>query len=323
MKNFNKLIQTQFQKMCETGKLFRANISGEKLYEIYLNSFTKEQDPIFRDPQSSTHNCNLCNNFLRRYGNIVAVDENLNIITMFDVEIEYSNTAKVLSNTLKKLPILSVFFETYNELNSLPYEATKKNQLVYRLGVDKNHKRYTKEESDKFGVVKPNEIVTFNHLHLDLPTQYVDSTNRSIEQIIGFYRDKYEVFKRGMQINLDTLELVRDLINQNSLLDGTSHLGTLQEVINLKKEFDKLRNYSKISVHENWYWVATYHLSERVAKFRNTLLGTLCVELSEGEELNKACLTWNKRVDPANYMKASAPITRLQIEQAMKKKYLH
>jgi hypothetical protein len=42
----------------------------------------------------------------------------------------------------------------------------------------------------------------------------------------------------------------------------------------------------------------------------------LCSELSEGMEINAACLNWNKRVDPVNYMKASAPITKKQIESA-------
>ena len=64
----------------------------------------------------------------------------------------------------------------------------------------------------------------------------------------------------------------------------------------------------------NWYWNISYDLDERIAKFKNTLIGVLCTELAEGEELNKACLNWNKRVDPANYHKATAPITQRQIE---------
>lgn len=38
--------------------------------------------------------CNMCKNFLHRYGNIVAVDENLDIMTLFDVEVddEYSES---------------------------------------------------------------------------------------------------------------------------------------------------------------------------------------------------------------------------------------
>jgi hypothetical protein len=48
------------------------------------------------------------------------------------------------------------------------------------------------------------------------------------------------------------------------------------------------------------------------------LIGVLCTELAEGKELNDACQAWNKRVDPANYMKAVAPITKKQIEEAKK-----
>ncbi len=52
------------------------------------------------------------------------------------------------------------------------------------------------------------------------------------------------------------------------------------------------------------------------AKFKNELIGVLCSELAEGKELNAACQAWNKRVDPVNYMKTTAPITQRQIEEA-------
>lgn len=54
------------------------------------------------------------------------------------------------------------------------------------------------------------------------------------------------------------------------------------------------------------------------ARFRNELIGTLCVEITEGKELNEACQTWNKRVDPVNYMKTTSPITKTQIKEAEK-----
>ena len=92
MEKLNKQIQNQFDIMCQTGKLFRVELTGQKVWDLYLQSFTKENDPIFRDPESSTHNCNHCKNFVRRYGNIVAVDEHFNIVTMFDVEAEEVRT---------------------------------------------------------------------------------------------------------------------------------------------------------------------------------------------------------------------------------------
>lgn len=315
MQNLNKKIQEQFNLMCNTSKLFRSSITGQQVWDLYLKSFDK--DPIFRDPESSEHNCNLCNNFIRRYGNIVALDGDYNIMTIFDIETtdEFEPVVKALSKKLKSSKIQEVFFETFNELNSLPYESCNKTQPIYKLGVNQNHKRYTKEEAEKFGVVKPNEIKTFHHMCLTLPTLFVDKSSKSVESIIGDYRDAKNVFQRAMEtISLDTLMLVKDLINQGSLLDGTTHLYKIEQIIPLKEVYD-LTTMS-LTQRDNWCWVNSYQLP--FAKFRNELIGVLCSELSEGEELNKACQSWNKRVDPSNYMKAVAPITKKQIEEARK-----
>lgn len=52
MIEFNKLIQAQFSKMCATGKLFRSSVTGQQVWDMYLNGFTPEHNPIFRDPNS-------------------------------------------------------------------------------------------------------------------------------------------------------------------------------------------------------------------------------------------------------------------------------
>ena len=227
--------------MCKTGKLFRVSLSGQQVWDLYLRSF--DNDPIFRDPESSEHNCNHCKKFIRRYGNIVAIDENNEIMSLFDfdAEDEFVNVAKQLSSTIKLAKISEVFFETYDDLNKLPYEKITTSNSIFRLGVDKNNKRYTKEEAEKFTlgdimIVKPNEIKTFNHMFLDLPKEFVDKSGKSVESIMGTFRDAKNVFQRAMlEIPLDTLTLVKDLINQDSLLDGKTHLYKLDQFIPLRK----------------------------------------------------------------------------------------
>ena len=313
MIEFNKLIQAQFDKMCTTGKLFKSSLTGQQVWEIYLNGFAP--DPIFRDPESSEHNCNLCKNFIRRYGNIVAIDVDGKIMTMFDIDgvDDYTLPSHNIRVALRAVPISEVFFETFNELNSLPYESCTKQNVKFRLGIDKNVKRYTQEEAEKFGVVKPNEIRTFNHLHLSLPKEFVDMSGKSVEALMADYRDSKNVFERAMQeISLDTLILVKDLINQGSLLDGQTHLYKIEQIIPLKEAYDKCSTDLK----SNWCWITSYKLP--FAKFKNELIGVLCTELAEGKELNAACQAWNKRVDPVNYMKTTAPITKRQIEEAQK-----
>ena len=297
--------------MCKRGKLFRVELTGREVWDLYINSFTNKTK--FRDPESSEHNCNHCKNFIRRYGNIVAIDDEYNIMTIFDVDTneEFTPVVDALSKALKNSKVSEVFFETYSELNSLNYGKCRKADDSFRLGVAVNHKQYNKEEAEKFGVVKEGEIREFNHLHLDLIKTFVDQSGSSIESIMGSYRDSKNVFQRAMEeISLDTLKLVRDLINQGSLLDGQTHLYKVEKFISLKEEFDNLSSDQK----DNWLWDKSYQLP--LAKFKNELIGVLCSELSEGEDLNKACQSWNKRVDPANYMKATAPITQKQIEEA-------
>lgn len=318
MKKLTLKIQEQFAKMCATGKLFRAKVTGDEIYDLYLASFPDGTDPVFRDPESSTHNCNNCKNFIRRYGNIVSINEAGEIETIFGVqgaEEPYNTVVNKLDAVIKSNSIQDVFFETYQMLNEkLNYESCTKQQETYRLGTAVNHKRYTKEEAEKYGVVKPNQVVTFDHIHVDIPAKYVDKSGNSIESIMAQYRDKYQVFKRTMEeISLDTFNLVEDLINQGSLLDGTAHLHTIKDAIKYKSEYNTVTGNK-----DNWLWNTSYSLDERTAKFRNTLIGTLCAELSQGEDINKACQNWNKRVDPVNYHKASAPITRKQIEEARK-----
>ncbi len=319
MKELVIKMQQQFTKMCATGKLFRSKVTGDEIYEIYLGSFPAGSNPVFRDPASSTHNCNNCKNFIRRYGNIVAVGEDGELMSIFDsakgIEGSYGVVANSLSEFIAVMEIKDVFFEIYDTLDrSLNYEKCHKSQEVFKLGIAENYKQYNAEEAAKYGVVKEKEIRTFTHMHLEIPKAFVDKSGKSIEAIMGVYRDKYQVFKRAMEeISLDTLNLVQDLINQGSLLDGTAHLHSVKTAIDCKAAYTLWQGDK-----DTWLWSTSYSLDERTAKFRNTLIGVLCSELSQGEELNKACESWNKRVDPVNYMKASAPITKKQIEEAQK-----
>lgn len=310
----NEKIQEQFNKLSKTGKLYKTDLTSDEVYDIYINSFSKENNPVFRDPASSYHNCNHCKNFIRRYGNIVALDENYEIVTLFDFDIEgeYSDTVKELSKRIKKSKIKDVFFETYQELNSLPYEKCSKHNEHFILGLVDNVKTYTEEEALKFGKVEPNETRIFKHIHLRLPKEFVDFSGDSIATIKETHRSNREVFNRGMvEIPLATLELVRDLIIQGSILNAESHKHKIVKMIPFKDEFDKLSSKQK----DNWSWEKSRNLP--YAKFKNELIGKLCTDIALGVDLNKACLTWNKLADKANYMRAVAPFTERQKQATM------
>lgn len=314
-KDFNTKMKTQFDVM-QKHKLFRLKTTGQEIWDAYLGGFKPGQNPIFRDPASSEANANNDKNFIRRYGNIVAITDTYEIISMFDIDVvgtKYEDTIKGLQKLVASSEVGEVFFETFDELNSLPYEKITKTKEKFQLGHEKTLKQYTQQEADKFGVVNTKDIYQFDHFYVHVNKQFVDMSGKSVESIMGTYRDSKNVFKRAMdEISLDTLNLVVDLINQGSLLDGATHLYKLEQFIPLKREYDTLPSNKK----DTWCWAKSYQLP--FAKFKNELIGVLCSELAEGKELNEACQSWNKRVDPANYMKAIAPITKRQIEEARK-----
>lgn len=307
----SKMLQERFDAMCATGRLFRSKVTGDQLWEAYMRGFG--EDPIFRDPESSVHNCNQCKHFFHRYGNIVAIAEDNSVMTMFDGETtdEYRESFRLMSEMLRNAPIGGVFVETFSYLYNAVYARCHKNDPTFALNLDHTVKRYTKDEAERFGVVKPNEVRIFNHFCVRVPKGYIHFGNETAESIQGRLREDKNVFKRALdEIPSDTLQLVIDLIDQGSLLNGETHKYKVVEFLKLSRQYNSLSAAEK----DNWCWVKSYKYN--LARFRNELIGTLCTGLAEGRDINDACLDWNKRIDPANYMKATAPITQQMIDNA-------
>lgn len=309
--NFNKNLATK-------DKLFRVDIDGRNLYDLYINSF--KDDPIWRDPESSFHNCNTCSNFLRRYGNIVAIDDDMSIVTLFsnyERADEYGIVFAKLDHHLKNLPIKGVFIETFDVLNNLPYDRCKRNDTEFQLGTVSNTKVYTKEEANAYEQKTiPGEVYVFEHLNVKVPAKFISigssMGSASVESLVGIENQKHQVFQRFMEeIELGTIDLALELIQQGSLLDANQFEGVLNVARKLKEEYDEQTN------KPNWLWWKSASIKEATAKFKNTLMGVFLTEL-QSIDINDACKNWNKRVDPANYHKAKAPITKAQIEAAKK-----
>ena len=292
MKALREKIQERFNEMCATGNLFRSSVTGSELWELYITGF--EKDPIFRDPNSSVHNCNLCHHFIQRYGNIIAFDKDYNIMTLWDIDCpddEYVNSLERMSTWIKLGYTKDIFIETLDSLKKTNYGPSKNGQSEYNLGNAYNIKRYTKEEAKMYpnSGIKENDVYRFEHLALVLPAQFVDCSGKTIETLMGKYRSKAQVFQRGLEeISLDTLYLVRDLESQGSLLNGNSYKHFILGAIKAKEEYDKIPNSKKVA----WLWVNAAKVGV-IAGFRNTAIGTLMVELSEGKNINEVVKSFN------------------------------
>lgn len=330
-KELNSLIKKQFNLMSSTGRLFISSVSGEKLWDLYIDYFNPGDDSVFRDPNSTSHTCFNDKNFIVRYGNVVSLDDDCNIITMFDIDVEdsiYESSSKAMSSALKEATIKSVFYIHYNDLMEYPYEKTKKTQGLYQLGCQKTDKVYSEHEASKFGVVNPNQIYTFHHFYVYLPRKYVlfnysateikaDESLKSNNAIslATFYSDvntSHEIFVKGLSIPLETLDVIRQLFVQGSLLKAEVFQYKVEGFIKLIQEYNEVTS-NKL----NWTWKRFQDIP--YARFANELIGTTCIELAEGKNINDVCGTFNFRADSVNFMKAKAPITQSQIDGANKR----
>lgn len=310
-KQLNEKIQIQFSNLVKTGKLFTVNITGKSLWETYISSF--DVNPIWR--VNSIHNCDNDRHFFERYGNVVAIVDN-KIISMFDFDIEgeYKKSIEAVSKRIKKATIDSIFIESFNEIKNLGSSVERNklnsNQSEFRLGSEKTLKEYCNAEEAMGKEI--GKVYTFNHFNVLLPKQFVDFSTKSSGQILGELNTTRQLFQKGLSIPLETLELVRDLINQGSLLRGDMYLNKVIEFIKLKKQFNLIPSKEQ----NNWIWLNFQTIS--FARFANELIGVTCIELAEGKDINKVCKDFNIRVDPTNYNKAKSPVTRQMIELAEK-----
>jgi len=314
-KEFNQKVRAQFKRMCETGKLFKSSITGQQVWDTYLSSFKPEDNGIFRDSNSSEHNCNCCKNFIKRYGNIVAIiDGKLESIfsNLGDCG-EYNESIEACNKELTNSPIQDVFFETYDMLDrGLNYEKTNKTQTTYKLGIGTTHFQYSKEYEDQYGHknsggsyrVQFDKVYEFNHFEVALPKQLVDFANRSIDDITNEYRTKYVSFKNTMEtISIATYKEVLEGIAKKYAANSDKYIPVIESFIAFKEEYDKATD------KDLFCWETSYSLKDSIAKMGSSNLGnSLLKELESGEkELDRIYQEFNRREDPENKFKTEKP----------------
>jgi hypothetical protein len=114
------------------------------------------------------------------------------------------------------------------------------------------------------------------------------------------------------ELTFEALDTVLELINQNSLYRGKEWESRIASFRNLKTRFEASEN------KDNFCW-ENLKDAQGAATLRNTSMGTLLVELSAGEELDKAVRSFERMVAPSNYQRPTALVTKSMVEAAKKK----
>ena len=82
-KMFKERLQKNFKEMEENDKLFTVELDKDELWNLYLDSFPKGTNKLFR--QRREYDCSYCRHFIKSVGNIVAINNGI-IKTIWDFE---------------------------------------------------------------------------------------------------------------------------------------------------------------------------------------------------------------------------------------------
>ncbi len=284
-KSFKKAVQQQFERM-QKHPLFRVDIEKDQLWETYLNAFPAGTNPIFRE--RTEHDCSCCKNFVRSIGNVVAF-VNGGLVSLWDITVPgepvYDAVCGAMSAAVHSVGISDKF---------LHYEKT--------AGTDKNFEQLT------------NEVKTWDHFFVNIDAQYV-TAKASIASSLAEPRESKNVLLRSLtELDDESVSTVLEMIAQDSLYRGQEHKFSVESFQSLKAKFNQLKTDAERDI---FAWVNSSGVGS-VARIRNTVIGTLLVDLSSGVDLEDAVKSFESKVAPANYKRPTALVTKAMVESAKK-----
>lgn len=284
--DFNKFklpVAKQFEKM-SAHPLFRVDIDKDMLWSTYLSSFPAGTNAIFRE--RAEYDCSCCRQFVRAVGDMVAI-VNGEVVSIWDIacdEPAFQVVANALSTLVKSRAVDNVF---------LTPERT--------AGTDKNFEQMTEG------------VITWNHFFVTIPVRFI-CRGAEIGPRLSETRALHDVLYRSLQeLTDDAVDTILELIGQNSLYRGEENRFALETFRNLKHEFNDIDDDR---VRHAFVWARIGTLPASVSKIRNTAIGTLLVDLSEGMELEQAVRRFESVVAPTNYKRPTALVTPKMIEAA-------
>lgn len=283
---FRDAVNAQIEKMekSDTG-LFMTHVNKSEIWDTYLGSFPEGTNPVFIE--NTVHDCNCCKGFIRDLGRAVSINSKNEVETCWDIRIDdevYQGVADALAAYVRKQAIASVYFASSFSLN--------------------NKENFSDD---------PAKMEKFSHFYYKLDRKYSPTGNAGYE--MGASRNNFNVLKRGLdELTVDSLENIVNLIDDNNLYLGEQNLKRVTEFLKLKKKYDKVAAKKK----DNFVWRnISNHLS--VVLFRNSAIGTLAVDMSEGMPLELAVTLYERKTAPDNYKRSKAVVTKQMIQDAQKK----
>jgi hypothetical protein len=284
---FAKMVTGLFQDLVKNSSVFVADIDGETLWAEYLAAFPLDANPPYK--KSTEHDCRCCKHFIRRAGAVVVVEDSGELRTIWDRAAEdapqpYGAVATRLRDRVRVSSIRDLFRVGDRESGF---------GAAFTRALDK----------------ETGKALTWQHFHTGEIPRHLRVASPA--EARGDYRTTVAVFERGLvELTPDAVETVLSLIESNSLYRGEEHK---RAVVGFQKA---QREYLSESGEQRRIF-AWAHADSPVARFRNTVIGTLVQDLSAGVDLEAAVRAFETKVAPQNYKRTTSLITPAMVKKAM------
>lgn len=292
-KEFRTLLQKHFDEMVKDGApLFITNADEDKLYDLYLDSFPAGTNPIFRKRRE--YDCSCCRRFVKNIGKLVSfMDGQMVTIWDFDTKSDvYQPVVDALAAYVKTCAVVNPYYVGRNMISDGKFGT----EMNYEYDAD--HKA----------------VRTWDHFAVEIPQRFIVNSY-DVSTKMAEWRDSANVFKRSLEeLTMDAVDTVLELIAQNGLYRGKEFEGLVRGFKSDKQVYDHLPDEKKSA----YVWMAPGGASMNRLRIRNTAIGTLLANLSDGIDVDAAVTAFEKVVAPANYKRPKAIFTKKMLEDAQK-----
>jgi len=277
---FRDNVKASFNKMTKENRLFQVDITGDELWEHYLDSFPSGSNVLFRE--RTEHDCSCCKNFIRQVGGLISIDNKGNIHTIWDkvknLSDRYRIVTKSMSTLVKSKDISHIFFT-----NEKSYGLLNNRELLN------------------------DSVKVWSHFQLDMPDQVFRAES-------GMYKARImsnieSTMLAVDSITLDSLSIILELIAQGTLYKGDEFKSSVEQFERLLKKLSKFKGKKRELI--------VYR--EAIGAFRSSVIGTLACDLSDGLDIESAVGKYEAKVAPENYQRPTAIVTKSMIKKAKEK----
>lgn len=285
-KTFNDEVSVKWLELSQHQRLFVVDVSAEDMWNAYLESFSPEDNPVYKERRE--FDCNCCRHALRDFGRVVAIDPNTyELISVWDFEPSdpvFQPSVHAMRNLVKTAPIKNIFVHSENQIGGDSFQITP-------------------------------QLKNWNHFGVPVSQKYKKQKD-VIPSLLGEAIEAHDMLKRAVsELKVSAVDTVLELIATNSIHRGPQMLPIVQGFKNIISGNIGNDNYV-------WFWSQSNSV---VSRIRNTAIGTLLVDLSEDVPENKkddqidvSVRKYEKTVAGDNYQRPNPVFTSSMLEKARK-----